>query len=89
MHFRKKNHHHTYAMCKTALYYTLGLQCGLIQLVSQGNLSKVVTEFGSHLSKTTTLRVLAPNSDKVMQSTSVEQPPLSKGQLELAHSWLP
>ena len=31
---------------------------------------------------------LAPNKTKALQSTSVEQPPLYKGQLELAHRWL-
>ena len=46
----------------------------------------MVTVSGSHLSKTASL--LGPNSTKTLQSTSVKQPPLYKGQLELAHRWL-
>ena len=31
---------------------------------------------------------LVPDSTKALESTSVEQPPLYNGQLELAHRWL-
>ena len=52
----------------------------------QWALSKVVTVLGSHLSKQPAS--LAPYSTKSLRSTSVEQSPLYKGQLELAHRWL-
>ena len=52
----------------------------------QWNLSKMVTELGSHLS--TQPASLVQNSTNTLQSTSVEQPPLYKGQLELIHWWL-
>ena len=41
----------------------------------------MVVVLGSHLSKQPAS--LAPNSTKALQSASVEQPPLYKGQLEL------
>ena len=73
---------------------TLSLYCHILYVLSkfsrinviQWNLSKMVIELGSHLSKTASLP--GPSGTKTLQSTSVEQPPLYKGQLELAHRWL-
>ena len=61
------------------------ISCGSGSVV-QWNLSEMVTELGSHLSKQPAS--LAPNDIKALQSTSVQQLPLYKGQLELTLRWL-
>ena len=52
----------------------------------QWKLSRMVTVLCSHsLNQTASLDT---SRTKTLQSTSVEQPPLYKGQLELAYRWL-
>ena len=76
---------HTQVVC---CWHTQVVCCWHTQVV-QRNLSKVVTVYGSHLSKTASPPPpLAPDSTKALESISVEQPSLYKGQLQQAHRQL-
>ena len=66
-------------------YVCVYVYCVCTCMYVQWNLSKMGTVVGSHFSKTAIIP--GSNGTKALQSTSVEQPPLYKGQLELAHKW--
>ena len=77
--------HRAGVVCMKRGYMSRGLGSTVEEWV-QWSLAKMVTALGSHLFKRPAS--LSPNSTKALQSLFVEQSPLYKDPLELAHRWL-